>query len=52
MSAPTYRVAGSPFGYDLGAAQGIFSAPIGLNEMVLAVWLIVKGFAPEGGLAQ
>lgn len=32
------------FGYDLGGAQAIFSAPIGLNEMVLAVWLIVKGF--------
>lgn len=33
------------FGYDLGVAQAVFSAPIGVNEMVLAVWLIVKGFA-------
>lgn len=35
------------FGYDLGGVQAIFSAPIGLNEMVLAVWLIVKGFASK-----
>ena len=36
------------FGYDLGAAQAIFSAPIGINEMVLAVWLIAKGLTvPE-----
>jgi hypothetical protein len=27
-----------------GAIQGLLTAPIGLNEMVLAVWLIVKGF--------
>ncbi len=26
------------------AMQGLFAAPIGLNEMVLAIWLIVKGF--------
>ncbi len=32
-------------GYELGGAQAIFSAPIGLNEMVLSVWMIVKGFA-------
>lgn len=28
-----------------GAVQAAFAAPIGINEMVLAVWLIVKGFA-------
>jgi hypothetical protein len=28
----------------LGAVQGIMAAPIGLQEMVLAIWLIVRGF--------
>jgi len=28
-----------------GAVQAVLTAPIGLNEMVLAVWLIVRGFA-------
>jgi hypothetical protein len=33
------------FGQELsGAVQAILAAPIGINEMVLAVWLIVKGF--------
>ncbi len=32
------------FGQALGGWQAIFTAPIGINEMVLAVWLIVKGF--------
>lgn len=27
-----------------GMVQGLLTAPIGINEMVLAVWLIVKGF--------
>lgn len=32
-------------GFELpGAAQAAFAAPIGINEMVLAVWVIVKGF--------
>jgi hypothetical protein len=26
------------------AVQGVIAAPIGLNVMVLAVWLIFKGF--------
>lgn len=33
------------YGVELsGAAQVVLVAPIGINEMVLAVWLIVKGF--------
>lgn len=33
------------YGLDLnGVAQGLFAAPIAINEMVLAIWLIVKGF--------
>ncbi len=33
------------YGVELsGAVQGLLAAPIGLNEMVLAIWLIVRGF--------
>ena len=34
-----------------GLIQGLFAAPIAINEMVLAIWLIVKGFDP-GALAR
>ncbi|HSK26072.1 MAG TPA: hypothetical protein VK894_04100 [Jiangellales bacterium] len=33
------------FDYDLATAlQALLAAPIGLNEMVLAGWLILRGF--------
>jgi len=33
------------YGFEFsGLAQGLLAAPIGLNEMVLAAWLIVRGF--------
>jgi hypothetical protein len=32
------------FGNALGGWQAVFTAPIGLQEMALALWLIIKGF--------
>ena len=34
-------------GFPPGAKELIYAAPIAVNEMVLAVWLIVKGFNPS-----
>jgi hypothetical protein len=39
------RTVAELYGADLsGVAQGLLAAPIGINEMVLALWLIIKGF--------
>ena len=34
--------------FPAGGRELIYAAPIAVNEMVLAVWLIVKGFNPSG----
>ena len=40
------RTVAEMYGADLSAlAQGLMAAPIGINEMVLALWLIIKGFS-------
>ena len=33
--------------FPVGGRELIYAAPIAVNEMVLAVWLIVKGFNPS-----
>ena len=33
------------FGHDSSVTEGILDAPLGVQEMVLALWLIVRGFS-------
>ncbi|MEI2647559.1 MAG: DUF4386 domain-containing protein [Dermatophilaceae bacterium] len=39
----------APFGLDSATVQGLMDVPLGLQEMVLAGWLIARGFATTQG---
>jgi hypothetical protein len=45
LALSLYSTFNTNFGFSI--LNPIFNAPIGLLEMVLAVWLIVKGFNPS-----
>ena len=47
MSLVAYLYAGFTQDFGFTTVNDVFSAPIGLQEMVLAVWLIAKGFNPS-----
>jgi hypothetical protein len=48
MSLGTTLLASFTHSFDMGSVNTYLNIPIGVNELVLAVWLIAKGFSPTG----